>query len=158
MQSCWVLGYIHKYVLCLGQIPVVTVTLVLALLVQFSWLAVTKTVYRCSQRSWDKVQLVEVVLQVRLCPSSPRARTWYASATGEGLHDTRALSSSQEVWAATFVGGHGSRKWALCRMNLLSKVFKILSPMKEKNISAHPCLFCMVDSLNCCTGLTKQIQ
>lgn len=89
------------------------VTLVLGRLVQFSWLAVTETEYRCSQRSRDKVQFAEVVLQVRLCPSSPTAMTWYVSATGEGLHDTQALSSSQDTRAATFVGGHGSRKSAV---------------------------------------------
>lgn len=54
------------------------------------------------------MQLVEVALQVRLWPSVPTATTWYASATGEGLHDTTALSSSQEKRAATLVGGQGS--------------------------------------------------
>lgn len=117
------MGYAHKCVLSIAQIPVVIVTLVLGRLVQFSWLAVTETEYRCSQRSWDKVQLAEVVLQVRLCLFSPTAMTWYVSATGEGLHDTQALSSSQDTRAATFVGGHGSRKSAV-RMNLSSEAFK----------------------------------
>lgn len=58
-----------------GQIPVVMVTFSLALLEQFSWLALTNTVYRCSQWSSDTLQLFEVVLQVFSCPSSPIAMT-----------------------------------------------------------------------------------
>lgn len=139
-KSCWAMAHTHKHVLSAAPVPVVMVTLVLGRLVQFSWLAVTQTEYRCSQSSWDKVQLVEVVLQVRLCPSSPTAMTWYVSATGEGLHDTHALSSSQDAPAATPEGGHGSAQRA-GRVKLPTRRSEESRQWRRERekVWAHPC-------------------